>query len=155
VVVGLLSAAGFLALLLDRISLAGFAPFLPLSVTVGLLIAVSVVPWIRESTQSENRLTVENLLLATGGSRRSTRSNDGTVDPDSTQSMGIFHSDVNWPFRQDSDPLAFAHIGHIEAFQMVPIPDDGDNASNIDLESGLHQEFGTVSESGNSHDPLL
>jgi len=155
VVVGLLSAAGFLALLFDRISLADLAPFLPLSVTFGLLIAVSVVPWIRKSTQSQNRLTVGNLLLATGGSRRSTHSNDGTVDPDSTQSTGIFQSNINWQFRQDSDPLAFAHIGHIEAFRMVPFPDDGDDGSNIDLESGRNQEFGNRSESGDSQDPLL
>ena len=148
--IGVLSLVGFLALMSPQKSLTDFAPFLPLSLTVGLLTATSVVPWFKKS-QSRDRLTYENILLATAG-HNPPASDAGTVDPNSTRSNDRFSGNVRPSFR--NDPLEFAHFGggYHETFAMSIA---GEDIVNVDLEPGLHRGSNATSESENPQDRLL
>lgn len=131
-------------------------PFMPFCLAIGLLMAVSVVPWLKRTYHRDNRLTLHN-FIEVGGGRRPAGSNEGTLDPNSTRSDEESRGSTSRLFRQESDPFDLAYIGH--NFPLFPMPGRRHSANDIDLEQGPQQHSSTSSEvgssEGNSEDNLL
>lgn len=118
---------------------------------MGLLLSVSVIPWIKTALRPGNPRTLRDLLLANGDTRPE-GSQAGTLDPNSSQSNGTSNGNSHRSLRLTPNLLDFAHLG---VFQMHTSTGTEGSASDIDLEEGLRQPYGTNPGSEGSEYPLL
>lgn len=141
-----------LVLLSQRTSPEAFAPYIPISVALGLLVTIYVLPWIRTCIQQRNGFNLRDYVLATSGDI-SGGSYRAAVDPLSVRSAGTFRGDMYPDLELGPLPLAFEHMGHVVG--QYQRPRSPENGSSLDLDSGLHQEAETSTASADSRDPCL
>jgi hypothetical protein len=142
-----------LVLLSQRTSPEAFIPYIPISVALGLLVTIYVVPWIRAYLQQRNRIILSDYVMATRGDT-SPGSYRAAVDPFSVRSARASHGDLNSDLELGPLPLEFDHMGHLGGQYQRPYP-SAENASSVELDSGLHQEAETSTASADSRDPCL
>ncbi|KAK0102520.1 hypothetical protein ONS95_006134 [Cadophora gregata] len=148
----------FTALLTVRPSLKDFAPYMPISAAMGIMIIVYIVPWARKSFHARN--TVQDVRLGefmrAEHSIRYSGSDGASMGSDSTRSSGVHLWILNRFMGSEVDPLVFAHLGHAGHYDTSTIPPLWETISTGDLELGLHPGSSrTSTTSEDSTDPLL
>jgi hypothetical protein len=146
---------GTLVLMSQHISLEAFAPYIPMSVAMSLLLTIYVVPWIRTSLHQRYRITLGEYISATRGDNLG-GSYQVAVDPASVRSVGGFRGNLNRIIGWGPNSLEFQHMDHLDQeYQRARRPGSPANDSSVDLESGLHQVAESSIASAGSRDPFI
>jgi hypothetical protein len=139
---------GIVATLSQRISLEAFAPYVPVSVAMSLLVTVHVIPWIK--TFFHQRITLGDYVAANHEDHPS-----GTyramVDPYSVQSIRDVYDypDHGWSL----EPLELQHMHLNGEDQITARPGSPALSSSLDLETGMYLQ--TQLATAGLRDPLL
>ncbi|PVH89405.1 hypothetical protein DL98DRAFT_101424 [Cadophora sp. DSE1049] len=128
------------ALLTIRPSREDFAPYMPVSTAICIMVIVYVVPWARKSFRARNSpqdIRLGELIRAEQRTRTS-GSDAASMGSSSTRSSGISLWIMSRFIGLEPDPIVFTHLDHAEEYNSTTIPPAWETLSTGDLEAGLH-----------------
>lgn len=135
-----------------------FAPYMPLSAAIVIMVIVHVVPWARKSFRARNVPQDFRLgdFIRAGHMTRTSGSDAASMGSSSTRSSGNSLWIMGRFIGSELDPVVFTHLDHAEEYNATAIPPFEETLSPGDLESGLcpgSSQNSTASEE--STNPLL